>query len=92
MSAPILARARAACRQRGAAAVELAALLSMCPEQNIINCAANSDGAACIRSARVRLCVDPAAARAPVPYVPTVGIGFAPGTLNLPNGIAYQRG
>jgi hypothetical protein len=48
--------------------------------------------AACIRFVGVRLCVDPAAACAQVPYVPTVGIGFAPGTLNLPNGIAYQRG
>lgn len=56
-----------------------------CPEQNIINCAANPDGANCIRFVRVRLCADPAAANcARVPYVPLVGIGFPPGTLDLP--------
>lgn len=57
-----------------------------CPEQNIINCAADPDGNTCIRFVRVRLCVDPAGATcAKVPYVPMVGIGFPPGTLQLPN-------
>lgn len=61
-------------------------VVNNCPEQNIINCAANPDGNSCIRFVRVRLCADPAGATcAQVPYVPLVGIGFPPGTLNLPN-------
>jgi hypothetical protein len=57
-------------------------VINSCPEQNILNCATDPDGAACIRFVRVRLCANAACAQ--VPYVPLVGIGFPPGTLNLP--------
>jgi hypothetical protein len=57
-----------------------------CPEQNIINCAANPDGNSCIRFVRVRLCADASKAICErVRYVPLIGLGFPPGTLDLPH-------
>jgi hypothetical protein len=57
-----------------------------CPEQNIINCAANPDSSSCIRFVRVRLCADASKAICKqVRYVPLIGLGFPPGILDLPH-------
>jgi hypothetical protein len=51
-----------------------------CPEQNIINCNTDPDGATCIRFVRVRLCAESgAAACTRVNYVPLVSANFFPG-------------
>lgn len=51
-----------------------------CPEQNIINCNLDPDGASCIRFVRVRLCKEGAAVDcARVDYVPLTGTNFFPG-------------
>ena len=47
-----------------------------CPRQNLINCAADPHGAACIALVRARLCLPTSAPGAcdPVPYAPMVGL------------------
>lgn len=51
-----------------------------CPEQNIINCNTDPDGASCIRFARVRLCVESGAADCTkVDYGPIISANFSPG-------------
>lgn len=51
-----------------------------CPEQNIISCNQDPDGAACIRFVRVRLCSEGSGASCSrVPYVPVIGASFFPG-------------
>jgi len=44
------------------------ATMPACPAQNIINCAADPDGASCIRFVQVRLCVPGGAECTRVPY------------------------
>lgn len=54
--------------------------LPACPEENIVNCNTDPEGAACIRFVRVRLCVErggPVCTR--INYVPIVGANFFPG-------------
>ena len=41
-----------------------------CPAQNLINCAANPDGASCVRFVQVRLCANGAGACDPLVYTP----------------------
>ena len=54
--------------------------LPACPEQNIINCNADPEGASCIRFVRVRLCVEGSGASCSrLDYVPMVGAAFFPG-------------
>jgi hypothetical protein len=51
-----------------------------CPEQNIINCNQDPDGASCIRFVRVRLCSEGGGAQCSrVPYEPIVSANFFPG-------------
>lgn len=51
-----------------------------CPEQNIINCNQDPDGASCIRFVRVRLCSEGGGAQCSrVPYEPIIGANFFPG-------------
>jgi hypothetical protein len=51
-----------------------------CPEQNIINCNQDPDGASCIRFVRVRLCSEGGGANCSrVPYEPVIGANFFPG-------------
>lgn len=51
-----------------------------CPEQNIINCNQDPDGASCIRFVRVRLCSEGGGADCSrVPYEPIVSANFFPG-------------
>ncbi|HEU4775802.1 MAG TPA: TadE family protein [Telluria sp.] len=51
-----------------------------CPEQNIVSCNQDPDGASCIRFVRVRLCSEGGAAQcARVPYEPIIGANFFPG-------------
>ncbi|SHH40781.1 TadE family protein [Massilia sp. CF038] len=58
-----------------------------CPEQNIINCNQDPEGASCIRFVRVRLCYQgsgPDCSR--VEYVPIIGANFFPGApLHFPS-------
>lgn len=54
--------------------------LPACPEQNIINCNVDPEGASCIRFVRVRLCVESSGASCSrMDYVPMVGVNFFPG-------------
>lgn len=54
--------------------------LPACPEQNIINCNLDPEGASCIRFVRVRLCVESSGASCSrVDYVPLVGVATFPG-------------
>jgi hypothetical protein len=54
--------------------------LPACPEQNIINCNTDPDGASCIRFVRVRLCANSGAADCTrVDYVPIISANFFPG-------------
>jgi hypothetical protein len=51
-----------------------------CPEENIINCNTDPDGASCIRFVRVRLCAENSgAACSRVDYVPIISANFFPG-------------
>lgn len=45
-----------------------------CPAQNIINCAADPDGASCIRFVQVRLCVPGGAGCTRVPYTSMIAL------------------
>ncbi|UUZ51319.1 hypothetical protein LP420_18720 [Massilia sp. B-10] len=55
-------------------------MLRACPEQNIINCNQDPDGASCIRFVRVRLCSEGGGADCSwVPYEPIVSANFFPG-------------
>ncbi|MES2316965.1 MAG: TadE/TadG family type IV pilus assembly protein [Pseudomonadota bacterium] len=54
--------------------------LPVCPEENLINCATDPDGASCIRFVRVRLCSASAGASCtPVDYDPIISANFFPG-------------
>jgi hypothetical protein len=54
--------------------------LPACPAQNVANCAADPEGASCIRFVRVRLCAESGAAACPkVEYVPIISANFFPG-------------
>jgi hypothetical protein len=54
--------------------------LPACPEENIINCNTDPDGASCIRFVRVRLCVESAGATCTrVNYDPLISANFFPG-------------
>jgi hypothetical protein len=51
-----------------------------CPEENIINCNTDPDGASCIRFVRVRLCAESGGATCTrVDYVPIISANFFPG-------------
>lgn len=51
-----------------------------CPEQNIVNCNTDPDGASCIRFVRVRLCVESGSADCTrVDYDPIISANFFPG-------------
>ncbi|MFL6660281.1 MAG: TadE/TadG family type IV pilus assembly protein [Massilia sp.] len=53
--------------------------LPACPEQNIVNCNSDPEGASCIRFVRVRLCTDNSAACNRVNYQPIISANFFPG-------------
>jgi hypothetical protein len=54
--------------------------LPACPEENIVNCNTDPDGASCIRFVRVRLCVESGGATCTrIDYVPIVSANFFPG-------------
>jgi len=54
--------------------------LPACPEENIVNCNADPDGATCIRFVRVRLCAESGGANCTrVDYQPIISANFFPG-------------